>query len=104
MNVNLRTSLDYESNRTVRAISTGMFPRHLLPQLGIQLYLQECWPSHISFVYSNLDPTAVRDRDLVSYIVEVIRAESLGIGSGGISHAELAMKFAAISLATSPRR
>lgn len=77
------------------AVYTGSLPRSRLPLLATQFYLQEKWPSHIAHVYLSLDDEALSDHELVTYILAIIRAENLGVGSKGIAHSALARRFAA---------
>ena len=77
------------------AIRSGSLPREHLRRLATQFYLQEKWPSHIAHVYLNLDDKAVANREVIAYIVDIIQAENLGVGSDGVAHSELASRFAA---------
>ena len=74
-------------------ILEGSFPRGKLKMLAKQFYLQEKWPSHIARVYLALDEQALADRDLVYYILAIIKAENLGVGSKGVPHSVLARDF-----------
>jgi len=85
---------DSFQSKLVGAIVDGWFPRERLALLAEQLYLQEKWPSHIAHVYLKLDECALSDRALIKYIISILRAENLGVGSRGIDHSELASKFA----------
>jgi len=76
------------------AILDGSLPRKRLQLLAKEVYLQEKWPSHIARVYLSLDEEALANRRIVNYILSIIRAENLGLGSRGISHTELARRFA----------
>lgn len=76
------------------AILEGSVPTRKIQLLAKQVYLQEKWPSHIAQVYLNLDENALADRRVVRYILSIIRAENLGLGSNGVSHTELARRFA----------
>ena len=76
------------------AIRDGTLPRKNLETLAEQIYLQEKWPSHIARVYLKLDESALADVKLVRYILSIIRAENLGVGSAGVAHSELAKIFA----------
>ena len=58
------------------------------------MYLQEKWPSHIAQVYLGLDEEALADPQVVKYVISIIKAENLGVGSSGLTHTELARKFA----------
>ena len=86
----------HESHRTRLGdtIRAGTLPAHHLGVLATQFYLQEKWPSHIAHVYLNLDDKALSDRAVVEYIIDIIKAENLGVGSDGISHSVLARRFA----------
>jgi pyrroloquinoline quinone (PQQ) biosynthesis protein C len=84
---------DNNESKLVDAIRTGIFPRTRLGLLAAQVYLQEKWPSHIARVYLKLDEPALADRELVGYIISIIRAENLGVGSRGIPHSDLAIRF-----------
>ena len=76
------------------AVYTGSLPKRRLPSMATQFYLQEKWPSHIAHVYLSLDDKALSDREMVKYILAIIKAENLGVGSKGISHSALASRFA----------
>ena len=86
----------HHSHRTGlgEAIRTGTIPGPRLEMLATQFYLQEKWPSHIAHVYLNLDDKGLSDRAVIEYIIDIIRAENLGVGSDGISHSVLASRFA----------
>lgn len=75
-------------------ILEGSFPKERLPLLAVQFYLLEKWPSHIAHVYLGLDEQALADRDIVNYIITIIKAENLGVGSKGVPHSMLARRFA----------
>jgi pyrroloquinoline quinone (PQQ) biosynthesis protein C len=83
----------YQS-KLVRAIADGSFPKRKLPILAEQVYLQEKWPSHIAHVYLKFDERSLNDRILINYIISIIRAENLGVGSKGIPHIDLVRRFA----------
>lgn len=85
---------DINESKLVDAIRTGTFPRTRLHLLAEQVYLQEKWPSHIARVYLKLDEPALADRSLIEYIISIIKAENLGVGSKGIPHSDLAVTFA----------
>ena len=74
-------------------IFDGILPEEKLCELAIQVYLQEKWPSHAANVYLRMDEEALANRDLVGYIISIIKAENLGVGSQGTSHADLAKRF-----------
>ena len=76
------------------AILEGSFPKERLPLLAEQFYLQEKWPSHIANVYLALDEEGLADLELVNYIIAIMKAENLGVGSKGIPHSILASDFA----------
>lgn len=76
------------------SIAHGKLTRRTLRTLAIQVYLQEKWPSHIAQVYLGLDEEALADPQVVDYIISIIKAENLGVGSSGLTHTELARKFA----------
>ena len=86
----------HERHRTTLgdAICTGSLPKRRLGPLATQFYLQEKWPSHIGHVYMSLDDKPLSDREVVEYVIDIIRAENLGVGSNGISHSTLASRFA----------
>jgi len=88
-----RHSARFET-RLGKAILEGTVPRKKLQLLAKQVYLQEKWPSHIAHVYLSLDEEALADQRPVKYVVSIIKAENLGIGSGGLSHTDLARRFA----------
>src|SRR6267143_2799954 len=88
-----RHSARFET-RLGKAILEGTVPRKKLQVLAKQVYLQEKWPSHIAHVYLNLSENALADRQVVEYVLSIIQSENLGIGSGGVSHTELARRFA----------
>src|SRR6266850_6756942 len=88
-----RFNAQYET-RLGKAILNGSVPRKKIQLLAKQVYLQEKWPSHIANVYLSLDEDALADRRVVKYILSIIRAENLGLGSNGVSHTELARRFA----------
>lgn len=77
------------------AILSGKASKSAVKTLGLQCYLQEKWPSHIAHVYLGLDERGLADRELVNYILTIIRAENLGVGSKGVAHSELARRFLA---------
>ena len=77
------------------AIGSGHLSRRALRALAVQLYLQEQWPSHIAQVYLALDNDGLSDPQVIKYILSIIRAENLGVGSSGLTHTELARRFAA---------
>lgn len=89
----LEFQLSYRS-KLAEAILTGRFPEKKLGVLAKQVYLQEKWPSHIAHVYLSMDESALGDRELVKYVISIIKAENLGVGSLGIPHSELASRFA----------
>lgn len=76
------------------AIDSGRYPRSRLSLLATQFYLQEKWPSHIAHVYLGLDEDALADLSLVRYVIGIMQAENLGVGSRGIPHVTLARHFA----------
>jgi len=76
------------------SICEGLFPKERLRDLAAQVYLQEKYPSHIAMVYLQLDEKALAQHDVVNYVISIIKAENLGVGSGGVPHAELARRFA----------
>ncbi len=88
-----RFNAQYET-RLGKAILDGAVPKRKIQLLTKQVYLQEKWPSHIAHVYLNLDENALADRRVIRYILSIIRAENLGLGSDGVSHTELARRFA----------
>jgi pyrroloquinoline quinone (PQQ) biosynthesis protein C len=88
-----RFNAQYET-RLGKAISDGVVPRRKLQLLAKQVYLQEKWPSHIAHVYLHLDENALADRRVVNYILSIIQAENLGVGSKGASHTDLVRRFA----------
>ena len=77
------------------AILSGKASKSAVKTLGLQCYLQEKWPSHIAHVYLGLDERGLADRELVNYILTIIRAENLGVGSKVVAHSELARRFLA---------
>lgn len=77
-----------------QAILNGTVTTRQLQVLAQQVYLQEKWPSHIAHVYLGLDEKALSDRQVVKYILSIIQAENFGIGSCGVSHTDLARRFA----------
>jgi pyrroloquinoline quinone (PQQ) biosynthesis protein C len=77
-----------------KAILDGNLSKSRIQLLAKQVYLQEKWPSHIAHVYLNLDEEALANRRVIKYILSIIRAENLGVGSGATSHTELAGRFA----------
>jgi pyrroloquinoline quinone (PQQ) biosynthesis protein C len=88
-----RFNTQYET-RLGKAISDGVVPKRKIQLLSKQVYLQEKWPSHIAHVYLHLDEAALADRRVVKYILSIIQAENLGVGSKGASHTELIQRFA----------
>lgn len=88
-----RLNQTYET-KLGKAILDGLLPIKKLQQLAKQVYLQEKWPSHIARVYLNLDERALEEREVVKYVLEIIRAENLGVGSHGASHINLIRRFA----------
>ena len=90
----IKPSHDAHGTGLGAAIGAGSLPRCRLGLLGTQFYLQEKWPSHIAHVYLNLDDKALSEADVIEYIIDIIRAENLGVGSDGISHSTLAIRFA----------
>jgi pyrroloquinoline quinone (PQQ) biosynthesis protein C len=88
-----RFNAQYET-RLGEAILDGSVSKKNIRLLAKQVYLQEKWPSHIAHVYLSLDENALADRRVVGYILSIIRAENLGVGSNGVSHTELARRFA----------
>lgn len=76
------------------SICEGSLPKERLRDLAAQVYLQEKWPSHIAQVYLQLDEEALAQHDVVNYVISIIKAENLGVGSNGVPHAELARQFA----------
>jgi len=92
----------YESNLGP-SILAGTLSRSKICRLAEQVYLQEKWPSHIAHVYLNLDDVALSDRAVVSYILNIIRSENLGVGSKGINHTDLAKQFALAMRVSWPR-
>ena len=80
--------------RLSASIREGSFPAERLRDLAAQFYLQEKWPSHIANVYLQLDEQALAQHDVVNYVISIIKAENLGVGSRGVPHAELARQFA----------
>ena len=79
------------------SIREGALPNERLRDLAAQVYLQEKWPSHIANVYLQLDEEALAQHDVVKYVISIIKAENLGVGSNGVPHAELARQFAYFS-------
>ena len=77
------------------AIRSGSLPKGRLRSIATQFYLQEKWPSHIAHVYLNLDDKTVANQEVIAYIIDIIQAENLGVGSDGVAHSELASRFAA---------
>jgi len=77
-----------------QAIFDGIVTTKQIQVLAKQVYLQEKWPSHIAHVYLNLSEDALADRQLVKYVLSIIQSENFGVGSGGVSHTELARRFA----------
>ena len=77
-----------------QAILDGTVTTKQIQVLAQQVYLQEKWPSHIAHVYLNLTEDALADRQLVRYVLSIIQSENLGVGSRGVSHTELARRFA----------
>jgi pyrroloquinoline quinone (PQQ) biosynthesis protein C len=77
-----------------KAILEGTVSKKKIQLLAKQVYLQEKWPSHIAHVYLHLDEKALADRRVVRYILSIIQAENLGVGSKGASHTELVRRFA----------
>ncbi len=75
-------------------IFEGSFPRERLSLLAEQFYIQEKWPSHIAYIYLALDDEGLADLELVNYVITIIKAENLSVGSKGIPHAALARDFA----------
>lgn len=75
------------------AIYTGHFPKNRLGLLAKEVFLQEKWPSHIAHVYLQMDEVALADKALVQYVISIIKAENLGVGSKGVAHSDLAIKF-----------
>jgi pyrroloquinoline quinone (PQQ) biosynthesis protein C len=80
--------------RLGKAVLEGTVPKKKIQLLAKQVYLQEKWPSHIAHVYLHLDEDALADRRVVRYILSIIQAENLGVGSKGASHTELVRRFA----------
>jgi len=80
--------------RLGNAILMANVTRAQLQMLAKQIYLQERYPSHIAQVYLNLDAKGLDDTSLIRYIISIIRAENLGVGGHGITHAALAKRFA----------
>ena len=76
------------------AVAEGRLSRRALRALAVQSYLQEKWPSHIAQVYLALDNDGLADPQVIQYVISIIKAENLGIGSFGLSHTELAKRFA----------
>ena len=77
------------------AIASGQLSPRALRALAVQSYLQEQWPNHIAQVYLALDNKGLSDPQVVKYILSIIQAENLGVGSSGLTHTQLARKFAA---------
>lgn len=76
------------------AIRDGLLSRSALKVLAEQMYFQEKWPSHIACVYLGLDRAGLDDPSVIEYILSIIRAENLGVGSQGLTHHDLAERFA----------
>ena len=76
------------------SILKGTLPPERLRAIAAQVYLQEKWPSHIANVYLQMDEQTLAQREVVNYVISIIKAENLGLGSGGVPHAELARQFA----------
>ena len=79
------------------AILEGSFPSRRLRLLAEQFYVQEKWPSHIAYVYLALDDEGLADLKLVNYIITIMKAENLGLGSKGVPHSILARDFASFT-------
>lgn len=94
MRIKLKSIIELYEPLLGRTIQDGSFPESKLPALATQVYLQEKWPSHIARVYLSLDQRAVEDPTVIRYIMSIIAAENLGVGSKGMTHAALARKFA----------
>ena len=92
---NVATITEQHQPQLGSAIGSGHLSRRALRALAVQLYLQEQWPSHIAQVYLALDNDGLSDPQVIKYILSIIRAENLGVGSSGLTHTELARRFAA---------
>ena len=82
-------------SRLPEAVAAGSLSKRQLRVLAEQVYLQEKWPSHIANVYLGFDDAAMADRELITFVIDIIKAENLGEGSKGIAHSDLARRFAA---------
>ena len=90
----LQDTEDSYSVAIAQTIFDGSLPMNRLRELAIQVYLQEKWPSHAANVYMQMDELALANKDLIYYVLSIIKAENLGVGSKGVSHADLAKRFA----------
>lgn len=86
--------LKAHKSRLGAEIRCGNASKMVIRKLARETYHQEKWPSHIAHVYLNLDAVGLRDPNIIKYVLSIIRAENLGVGSKGLSHRDLAVRFA----------
>lgn len=80
--------------RLADLISAGTVETHVIRELAKQVHIQEKYPSHIAYVYLALEEKQLEDSRIMKYILSILEAENLGKGSNGITHSELARRFA----------
>lgn len=80
--------------RLADLISSGTVEMYVICELAKQIYIQEKYPSHIAYVYLALEEKQLENSQIVKYIISILEAENLGKGSDGVTHSELARRFA----------
>lgn len=76
------------------SVSSGTVKMQTLCELAKQVHIQEKYPSHIAYVYLALEEEQLEDPQIVKYILSILEAENLGKGSDGVTHSQLANRFA----------